>query len=421
VSNLWVSCAGLPPGPAAVLAAMHLAQPRLDNLQRLTEREWQAALDYCDRSRLTLALRECARDRMPAAARDRVDASAAKNRIRVNGIEDLYRSLDQRLHAAGLDFVALKGLTHAALFRPGSEQNRMQYDIDLYLPRAQAERAQQHFTAGEWEALEGMEAFPTDHLPALIRRTGWEWRGDFFDPEIPLSVELHFQFWNERLERLPAPGTGEFWNRRTTRPVGGIELGMLHPPDALAYATLHTLKHVLRGSVNPFHIFEIATILDGLSGNDAFWTEWQALHSPELRRLEAVTFRLAGEWFGGRIAPAVRDEIARLPAATAAWFAAFATAPATREFRPNKDELWLHLSLLRSRADAWKVTRRRLLPGNLPPLAGNAYLPQITWRRRALHWVRRLRYVGGRVRHHAVSLPQTAFSGVRWWWLSRTL
>jgi hypothetical protein len=412
----------LPPGPAAALAALHLEEPRPDLLRRLSEREWPAILDYCDRSRLTLVLRERARDAMPPAARERVDADLKKNRIRVAGIQDLYRRLYERLRAAGLEFVALKGLTHAALFHPGSEQLRMQYDVDLYLPRTDAERAQQLLTAGEWESLENMEAFPTDHLPALIRRTGWEWRGDYFDPEIPLAVELHFQFWNRSLERLPAPGTEDFWTRRTTRPVGGIELGMLHPLDALAYATLHLLKHVLRGSVNPFHIFEVASILDRLAGEDAFWGEWLVLHSPELRRLQAVTFRLAQAWFGGRVSPAARDEIERLPAATAAWFDEYAVSPATRGFRPNKDELWLHLSLLHSGRDGWDVVRRRLFPSTLPRLNDHAYIPEseLTCRRRALHFARRLRYVAERMYHHAVSLPQTVFSGLRWWWLSRT-
>ena len=47
-----------------------------------------------------------------------------------------------------------------------------------------------------------MEDFPTDHLPALIRKTGWEWRGDFFDPEIPTAIELHHRFWNSQFARL---------------------------------------------------------------------------------------------------------------------------------------------------------------------------------------------------------------------------
>jgi hypothetical protein len=42
-------------------------------------------------------------------------------------------------------------------------------------------------------------------------------------------------------------------------------------------------------------------------------------------------------------------------------------------------------------------------------------------RRRALHWVRRIRYIGRRIRHHALSLPQTAISGLRWWRRTRAL
>src|SRR5262249_47329601 len=160
------------------------------------------------------------------SARHRVDADFAKNRIRIHGIEELYRSLHHRLHAAGLEFVALKGLTHAALFRPGSEQVRMQYDVDLYLPREAAERAQQHLSGAGGEPPKGREPSPPAHPPALTRRPGWQGRGDFFAREIPLSVELPFQFWNDRRERRPAPGTPEFWSRRTTRPLAGVELGV---------------------------------------------------------------------------------------------------------------------------------------------------------------------------------------------------
>jgi len=53
--------------------------------------------------------------------------------------------------------------------------------------------------------LENMDRFPTDHLPAMIRKTGWEWGGDYYDPAMPLAVEIHFRFWNESLERLAVP------------------------------------------------------------------------------------------------------------------------------------------------------------------------------------------------------------------------
>src|SRR5690349_6135828 len=73
VANLWIDCAGLPAGPAAALAALHLTDPRIDALRQWPEREWPAILDYCDRARLTLALRDRLRESMPAAVQERVD------------------------------------------------------------------------------------------------------------------------------------------------------------------------------------------------------------------------------------------------------------------------------------------------------------------------------------------------------------
>src|SRR5689334_18491867 len=119
--------------PLAVLRALHLDHPRFDELKKLTERDWRATLDYCDRARLTLWLRETAREFMPDWVRERVDEDAVKNLGRIAGIEALYRDLADWLGAGGLEFLALKGLTHPVLFG-GSAANRMQYDVDLWLP-----------------------------------------------------------------------------------------------------------------------------------------------------------------------------------------------------------------------------------------------------------------------------------------------
>jgi MFS family permease len=347
-----------------------------------------------------------------------VDVNGARNARRLEAIEETYHDLGSRLTQAGIGFVALKGVTHAALFGSRRE-SRVQYDIDLFCPPESVYAARDVLLACGYESIKGMDRFPTDHLPAMMRKTAWEWRGDFFDLEIPTSVELHFQFWNERLERLPAPGTGGFWERRTTRTIGARELPVLCPADALAYASLHLLKHVLRGSATPAHVYEIACVLHSHADRDGFWEEWRGLHSPELRQLQAVIFRLAQEWFGCRMGPTPSEEAEQLPAATQAWFTAFALSPATSVFHPNKDELWLHLSLLHSRLDALRVAWRRLLPGNLPPLGAGSHVLESgrTWKRMAREWARWGLHFGGRLRHHAFSLPQTAVSGARWWWV----
>ena len=400
-----------------MLAALHLIDPRPDLLSGLSDADWGAALDFADRSQLTLALRRASCDRMPGWVRERTDRDAAHNLERLRTAEELYRFLADRL--AGIPFLALKGLTHTPDFG-SAPADRPQYDIDLFTPREHVETARDALLACRYESIEGMERFPTDHIPALIRKTGWEWRGDFFDPEMPLAVELHFQFWSPAMERLRAPGVEEFWDRRIARRIAGADLAVLSAYDALGYAALHLLRHVLRGSARPFHVFEIACFLAARENDAAFWRDWRGLHPPALRRLEAVAFRLAAEWFGCPLGEAA-GEVERLPAATEAWFSEFATSPATRVFRPSKDELWLHISLLDSRRDAWSVARRRLLPTSLPRPVDAVHIPErdMQWIRRLIRGTRYAAYLVSRAGYHAAALPLALHGGVRWLWRVR--
>ena len=244
----------MPAGAAAVLAALHFHEPSTDGLANV---DW----GYCDREGLTLLLRGVLPHQTAEAAR--------KNCLRLKAAEETYR----RVAALPGEFVALKGITQCELFgiRP---EDRPQYDIDLYFPRATVEAARDALLAQNYESIAGMEKFPTDHLPGLFPRTEWRWRGDYFDPEMPLGIELHFQFWNAALERRDAPGVDEFWTRRVRRTVGGADLAVLCPQDAVGYAALHLLRHVLQGSTRVFHVYELASFLERHAQDGAFWTEW---------------------------------------------------------------------------------------------------------------------------------------------------
>jgi hypothetical protein len=398
--------AAIPPWASAVLSALHLRDPQQP---RLTDAEWSAALDFCDRSRLTLTLRDRARAHMPAWVEERTSRNATQNAVRLERLLDLYRSL------AHFQLVALKGVSQSLLTGIPPD-TRVQYDVDLYAPHESVLAARDQLLTSGYESLSELEEFPTDHLPALIRKTGWEWRGDFFDLEIPTAIELHFRLWDPHVERLDAAGVEEFWERRMTREIAGMEMPVLHPADALGYTALHLLRHLLRGNVTPFHVYELATILERHATDDAFWSTWQTFHSEPLRRLESVSFQLAKAWFGCETGQAAQEQIDRLPAATASWFENFAWSPLASQFRPNKDELWLHWSLLRSTADRWRVARQRLLPARLPGPVDAVYLPEseMNWRRRTLKRVRYVTYLLSRARRHAATLPGTA-GGALWW------
>jgi hypothetical protein len=396
--NPWPNCPGLPAGAAAALAALNFSEPRPEALARLTDRERIAALDFCRHSGIALLV--------PGVLPEATARDAANNLLRLRTLEETYREIAR----LPVDFVALKGITQCDLFGIRRE-DRAQSDIDLYCPPESVGVAHDALIAAGYRAIAGLESLPTDHLPALMRPSSWKWRGDFFDTEMPLAVELHFQFWNPRLERLPAEGVDEFWTRRVRRPIAGIDLPVLSPSDAVAYAALHLFKHVLHGDTRAFHVYEIASFLHRHADDDAFWTPWRATHSATSRRLQTVSFLLAESWFGCRLSPAVQEDVALLPRATHQWFAEFATAPARQRFHANKDDLWLHLSLLDSKRDALQVARRRIIPTNLPPPARAT----ATASSRAVY----ISWFLARVRHHIVSLGTTIASGIRWWRVTR--
>ena len=399
LANPWLNCSGLPAGAAAALAALHFAEPRTEALARLNDRERVAALDFCHHAGLALLVREV----LPAAtARD-----AANNLLRLRALEATYRQLS----SLPVEFVALKGITQCELFGIRPEE-RAQSDIDLYCPRETVETARDALMAAGYRPIAGLEAFPTDHLPALMRPTAWKWRGDFFDPEMPLAIELHFQFWDPRLERLPAEGVDEFWTRRVRRMVGGAELAVLSPADAVAYAALHLVRHLLHGDTKPFHVYEIASFLHGHADDEAFWGRVaQAALGHAAAAGDGCIFD------GGsvvRVPTGARGS--RGSGAVAGGHAALVWGVRRRRrhcsgIAPNKDELWLHLSLLDSGMDKLRVARRRLIPSNLPP---PSRATSTAGRRRvyAAWFLARLRY-------HTVSLGTTVSSGIRWWWRTK--
>ena len=368
---------------------------------------WQEALDFCDRFSLTLVFGAAAGDTLPDWVRKRIAGNLVENTERLERARALQHQVSEWLTAAGIPYIFLKGTTQSPHF-VSDPRLRPQYDLDLFCPPEDARRAWDLLIERGYEPVEKPGAHPTDHLPSLVRKTGWEWRGgSHFDPEIPLAIEVHLQFWDERTERLPAPGVDEFWARRSGQ--------ALDTPDALAYAGLHLLRHLLRGSARACNVYEIAWFLERHSGEGQFWNRWRELHAPELRRLEAIAFRLARAWFGCALGPVAEEEVSRLPAPVEEWFEAFAFSPLESPYHPNKDELWLHLALLDSARDKLAVVRRRLLP-TLPGPVDAVCIPkaQLTLGRRMLKYARTARFLAGRAVFHTRAFAALLQSGVRW-------
>jgi hypothetical protein len=382
----------IPPGVRAILDALAFDGRPAD----LSSPDFA----FADRAQLTLLLSRHLQNA-------HVDGALARNTQRVAKIASEYAEI-----APLFDHVVLKGFTHVPDFIDDIRL-RVQYDLDLYVPPAEGGKAREALRELGYEPIEGTESLAMDHLPAMVRKTGWEWRGDFFDPDIPTSVEVHFQFWDTPTERLRAQGLDEFWSRRESHQLALV--------DKLGYAALHLTRHLLRGNVRAYHVWELANSLNS-HHDPEFWRQWQRLHPPSTQRLESVAFLLAKRWFACQLPHAVEESIDRLSPSVHRWFEIYGWSPIESIFEPNKDELWLHMSLLDSAFDQFDVLRRRLVPVSPPGPIDAVYLPdeQLTISRRIKRATRNIAYGASRAMHHARLLLPTLWRGIRWWFHARS-
>jgi Uncharacterised nucleotidyltransferase len=398
----------------AVFDALHFTSPRFETLSGLTHEEWEKALDFCHRTQLAIPFALRCRHCLPPWVADRFDRDVLNNAERWRRTKLVYQKARGALEAAGLEFVTLKGFTHAPGF-VADPRLRAQYDLDLLFPCDQVPAALDVALGLGYEPLGGGDRHPVDHLPTLIRKTGWEWRGDYFDPELPLALELHFRLWDAGTEGFALPCMEDFWQRRQRRTLDDVDFMSLAAIDLPGYASAHALRHLLRGDSRPSHIYEIAYFLEH-NCDAAFWSLWRESHAAPLRRVEAICFAIARQWFGCRLPAIAQEETERLPAPVRAWLVAYAHTPLVNLFQPTKDELWLHLSLLDPGCSRLRIIRRRLMPLQLPGPVDAVHLPDhaVGWRVRLRAAGRYWLFLFSRTWRHARAFIPTLWSGALW-------
>jgi hypothetical protein len=185
---------------------------------------------------------------------------------------------------------------------------------------------------------------------------------------LPRNSWLHTHRWNEHVSLVRIPQVTLFWERRTTRKVDGLSFPCLNPVDHLGHLALHILRNLFLHDWVIHHVRELAVFLHSNANNDSFWQSWSETHSASLRSFEAIAFYHARAWFGCQLHPQVEREIASLPTARQSWLQRFSGSALEVMFQQNKDSLWLHLSLLSSRREKWKILMQTLIPARVKPL-----------------------------------------------------
>jgi hypothetical protein len=176
---------------------------------------------------------------------ERLRTNLADNALRFERIKATYREAAEALDRAGVEHIVIKGFTQAPDY-VADPRFRAQSDIDIFCPPASIDPAYTAMEAVGYKRSDVKINFArTDHAEPLVRPGGWRWKGNPFDPEMPLGIELHHCLWNERVLHISIPEAGLFWERRTTRTVDGLLFPCLSPVDHLAHLTLHILRNLL--------------------------------------------------------------------------------------------------------------------------------------------------------------------------------
>jgi hypothetical protein len=347
--------------PAFLMNALRFQEANTQGLRNASDAEWTRVLSDWHTVRLTLPLRRLHGDNMPAWVRERVDTFLADNAARFERIKEAYSRAAEALESAGIDHVVIKGFS----LWPGYSEHpryRPQSDIDLYCPRETVFRARDTLLDLGYTSQPQCGRISAEHLTPLIPPHSWKWQGNYFDPEIPIALELHCRWWDNATMRIHPQGLEEFWRRRGGRAIDDVPFSALDPVDNLGYTAINLLRTLLRGFPPPEQVYSLARFLHVYADNRSFWKRWRELHHDSLRRLEAVSFCLASEWFGCRLSEEVQEEMKRLAQPVHEFFRYFSEATVSTEFGKTKDGLWLHLELLESRADKAAVLFQRVLP-----------------------------------------------------------
>lgn len=355
----------VPPEAAALYAALH-RKAAVADLRSLTDQQWERLLRFSDLAHLTLPLARAHTVKLPDWVRERLDRNLLDNQDRFRLIKATYEEADVCMRQAGIEYLVIKGFTLTPDFVE-YPWLRQQSDLDFYILDIRLlEPAQSALMSVGYLPNITVDFRRADHAPTLYRLGNWIWAGNAFDPQMPLSIELHFCLWNEKVTLIPDHEISQFHERRRIRNIEGMQVPVLEDVDILSHLSMHILRDLLAYGTPIHHLYDLAGFLDKRATDEDFWRKWQVQHSDALRSKMLIAFDLARRCFGCAIPEIVEELLSRLPQEQRSWLEQFGQLPLEIPFRESKDAFWLHCTLLQHGCNRRTLIRRTFFPNRLP-------------------------------------------------------
>jgi putative nucleotidyltransferase-like protein len=344
-------------------------------LWRASETQWQDAVAFADTAGLTLSLLDRLKQRgdfskLSLPMQRGLARRFQDNVSRTNVIGQELIELNRMLQTRSVRYLNLKGQALCPDFVARREY-RLQYDHDFLIRSEDLQRAYALFFDLGYSPLPSSRRLAVGHLPTLVRKSGWKWQGNLFDPEIPLAVELHFQLWDPKFDKIPIRALDDVWENSISIPFLSFSIPVLSREHTLLYCVLHAFRHLLRNDLRLSHLYEIGYFLHNHSGQRDFWERFlrSIAYCSKSCRAAALIFELACRVFHAQVGTAVSQfVIEHLSPATAAWIEEYGVRESIYCYRRSKSAIFLHLDFVEGVVAKSTVTARKLIPRH-PPLS----------------------------------------------------
>jgi hypothetical protein len=402
---------------------------RVNSLSGFSSRRWEKSLRWLDDAGLSFyflhRLKNLQADALvPAWVLIRLQRDFAANQERVDYMWQRFDLLNRAFHAAGVRFVALKGLTLVPEFCPYGSL-RHQADFDYLVDEQSLLLAEQVLSKAGYRQkdthsnLESLFVIPNAPDPSRS--------GDQYSARAGHAVELHLSVWHSDLHKLPAIPNLFSVEQGTTHQRNGYSFTALEDHDAFLLQIVHACSHLFTHWIRISSLFEIAYFLDQRAADAVLWERVAQRMGDHLalRELVAVVTGLVATLFSPSLPPLLRTWSAQLRPAPRTWIEEYARDWALSElpvyqFSPlpkTKFDLFLRQQYddengrLQSvmRVQPWSRSRvsRIISAVKVDPWL---FLNAGWWKRQLL--VRRSLY-------HALADVRYLFEIPRWLWLTR--
>ncbi|MCI0627338.1 MAG: nucleotidyltransferase family protein [Acidobacteria bacterium] len=394
----------------------------------LDEQSWSRALATTDTAGLTFHLLAKLRrlghvGNLPQRVQERLARNERDHTARVMAMSSEFVEFNRLLQSRSIRYLTLKGLTYWPDF-VDSIDHRVQYDHDFLVDPDDVQQTSQLFAELGYTPLESPGELAVDHLPTLVKKTGWAWKGNLYDPDIPRAVELHFQLWNSDFELIPIRFPMDVWTRAIQQSFQGKRVPTLCLQHTLLYGILHVFRHLLRNDLRLSHLYEISYFLETHVTDSAFWEDFaqQLQTCPQSLKAAATVLELARHCFGNCVPPRMDAMIREhLPPAGALWIERFGKKEALHCFRKSKSALLLHLAFVGG--SRWKLLRRKWIPRHWPLPSFGVQVPEAACGaafrlRQRIHYVIQIVKRAG---FHVSELARFVFEFPSWQWQLHSL